>query len=510
MTTSYPVTPISGRHLRRLTRAATEAHGGGSATELIGEVYGIVLTIAITGSMALGAAQVLNAELRPSTIDAALDPVWLALVLSLAAMGALLSLTGRLGPLGLAGGQAAWWLPTPVDRRGLMRPRLLVGLVAAIGVGGGFGVLAGALAGAADTVAIAGVGAALAAFAMLSAAWLQVAGIGRSLPAAVSLGDALLVATPVLALVVVLLDPAPPSGLSGAVLLGLTVVLAVLCVVLLAVTDRRLNDISGAVLRARGAVTAHAAGAATSLDTRELGRALSMTAQSDSRRRSAAFAWVRNPVSALVTGDALVTLRSRRHVIAIVTTALIPIVVTLAGWASWATVIAILAGGYPAALSTAEGARRAEIAPVLDRAFPVDARIVRRIRLIWPTAVMVLWTGLVLGCWAVLSGLSPWQWLPLATVAGPVFAAGAVRGAYRKPTDWSQPLISNPMGPPIPPGLVGTISRGPDVVVICLLPVILGVVAVAQPGTLLPWQLAATLVALAIAAYVPNPKRGTS
>ncbi|MFV0426279.1 MAG: DUF6297 family protein [Beutenbergiaceae bacterium] len=499
--------PVSGRALRRLTRTAMQAHGGGSVTEMIGEAYGIVLTIVITGSLALGAAQVLNAQLRPSTIETTLHPVWLAVILAVASLGAVMSLSGRLGPLGMAGGQAAWWLPTPVDRRGLLRPRLVTGVLVAFGAGAGAGALIGALAGGQGSAVLmaAGVGAGGSLVALLVAAWLQVAGFGRSVPLAVTIGDAMVVCAPVAALGVAVGRPAPPTGIAAATLAVAAAALMVVAVGMLALTDRRLDDISGAVLRARGAVTAHAAGAATSLDTRELGRALTITSERDSRRRSVAFGWVRGPISALVTGDALLTLRSRRQMIALVATVLIPVVVTLAGWASWTAVLAVLVGGYPAALSATEGARRAEIAPVLDRSFPLDAKVVRRVRLIWPAAVTMVWTVVSVGTWALLSGMALWPWLVLAVVAGPVFAAGAIRGAYRKPTDWSAPLISNPMGPPIPPGLVGAISRGPDIVVICLLPLILGIVAVAAPATLLPWQLMATLVAVAIATHVPNP-----
>src|SRR5690606_39348799 len=88
--------------------------------------------------------------------------------------------------------------------------------------------------------------------------------------------------------------------------------------------------------------TAYAAGAVTSLDTRELGRALTITAQRDARSRSVDLAWVRGPVSALVTGDAVLTLRSRRHVIAVVVWALVPVVVTLAGWPGWAVAAALI------------------------------------------------------------------------------------------------------------------------------------------------------------------------
>lgn len=498
----------SGRELRQLTRAATESHGGGSVGELVSEVYTVVFSLVVTGAVAVGVMEMLNTTLRPSTAQEALHPSWLALAFALVAFGAALSLFGRLGPLGVGGGQAAWWLPTPADRRGLLRPRLVVLTLVAAAVGAAVGVLTGALGAesGAGLGAAAAVGGAVGALAVLGVARAQVAGVGRSAHPAVAIGEGLVVAAPLLALVVVLVRPDAIRTPSTAVLAAALAVLLVVAAALLLDTDRRLDAISGAELRERGAVTSYAAGAVTSLDTRELGRALSITSQPDSRRRSLAFGWVRGPWAALVTGDVLVTLRARRHVIAIVVWAVVPVVVTLAGWPSWAALVALIVSGYAAALATAEGARRAEMAPVLDRVFAIPAQTVRRVRLIWPGVVMVLWTAVTVGVWAGLSGLGVVAWLPLAVVAGPVFAAGAVRGAYRKPADWSKPLVANPMGPPIPPGLFGAIAKGPDIVIICLIPLILGMVAVASPEALLFWQVAATMIALAIAAHVPDPK----
>lgn len=505
-----PQPPISGRELRALTRTATEAHGGGSVGEVFGEVYTIVFSLVVSIAVAFGLVQALNTGLRPTTTEANLDPGWLALVVGLVAVGTGISLAGRFGPLGMAGGQSAWWLPTPADRRGLLRPRLLavagVALVTGAVVGAAVGLLGGAEG--AEPWSAAAVGGTLGTATVLLVARLQVRrrGRGRGPHPAVAVGELLMLVGPLLALAVVLLTPPPPTARTSLELGLVAAAFAVTSVGLLLDVDRRLDAVSGSDLRERGAVTAYAAGAAQSLDTRELGRALSITAQPDARRRSVSFDWVRGPVSAIVTGDALVTLRSRRQVIGVLTSVLIPVVVALSGWASWTMVVAVIAAGYGGALATAEGARRAEMAPVLDRAFPIDASSIRRIRLIWPMTVSALWTAITVGTWAVLSGLDPIAWVPLALVAGPTLAAGAVRGAYRQPTDWSKPLLSNPMGPPIPPGLFSTFSRGPDIVLLCLIPLILGMVAVASPVTLFPWQLCTTLIALAIAAHVRDPK----
>src|SRR5699024_10632013 len=77
---------------------------------------------------------------------------------------------------------------------------------------------------------------------------------------------------------------------------------------------------------------------------------------------------------------------------------LVPLV---AGWSSGLAVVAYLIGGYVAALATGEGARLAEVAPVLDRSFPLEAVMVRRVRVLWPLLVLSLWNLLVSAGWGV-------------------------------------------------------------------------------------------------------------
>lgn len=499
---------MDGRAVRRLTRQAMRSHGGGKLSELVGEVYTVVFSVLVAVAVVLGVVETLNASLRDTgAASQALHPSWLALVAGIAVIGATTGLASRLGPLGVGGGQASWWLPLPAERRGLLRPRMRVVVALALAVGALTGLLVGVLAGGGEAALeglLAGTAVALAAAGLVVA--VQVRGFRGRLHPAVRVGEALVLASPALALAVVLSGPAPLRlpELAGVGNLIVVAGLLVVGAVLLVVADRRLDHVSGIDLRARGAVTQYAAGAATSLDTRELGRALSVVAQPDARRRSSRLAWVRGPVSAIVTGDALVMLRSWRHVLQVLVTALVPVAVALTGWSAWTVAPAVLLAGYVGALATAEGARRAEMAPVLDRAFPVEASQVRRLRLLWPLAVMVVWTAAVLGIWSGVTGLGVLPWLPLAVVAAPAFAAGVVRGAYRKPTDWSKPLVSNPFGPPIPPGLFGTVSRGPDVMVVGLIPLILGLVAVASPLDLLPWQLLTSAIACAIAVHVPS------
>src|SRR5699024_7853123 len=97
-----------------------------------------------------------------------LAPEWLVLLGAFSVIAALTSLTARLGPVALPPARATWWLPLPVDRRGLLRPASLLWSAVAAVTGA---VLGAALAltsggGTAVIVAVVPAGAALAACAV--------------------------------------------------------------------------------------------------------------------------------------------------------------------------------------------------------------------------------------------------------------------------------------------------------------------------------------------------------
>lgn len=501
-----PQEALSGVELRRLTRKATEAHGGGRVSELIGEVYSILVAGGIAWLVVIGAVQALGMETGAATAQvAAADPGWLGLGATLLSAGILLSLFARLGPMAIGAGPATWWLPMPADRAGLLRPRLLAMPAAAVVVGLALGAASGSVAATEEllptvlwsmlTGAVTGAVAALACVAGQIRLGTQ---RPRRVRPLVLAGDGLVVAGPLLALGVALLRP--PSLDLIAVLAPLAAVLGVALVVLAWWCWRGLERLSGHELRQRGAVTGHAAGAVTSLDTRELGRALSAPGLPRNRRRSASFGWVYGPTLALVAGDATMMLRSPRHVIQVGVAAAIALVPLAAGWAPGLTALAFVVGGYVAALATGEGARQAEMAPVLDRSYPLEAQTVRRVRALWPLLVLTVWCLGITAVWGVAYGETA-GWLLMGLFAAPTFAAGVLRGAYRKPPDWSKPLIPGPAGP-MAPGIVTAFSRGPDVVMICIIPLLVAALATGPTTVVLFIQMATSLLALAIATYV--------
>jgi len=492
----------TGRSIRRYTAAATNLRSGASVGELLGDVYYVVITTAIGIGMALGIAGQLRASLpagAPATAGtSSLSLPGLVVVLVVGLAGVLLSLAGRLGPVGSAAAEATWWLGLPVDRRGLLRPSarrlpLLAAVVGAVVVG----VLDGGLLGDhhGGQVVVASLAAALGSAALVLAASLAQTFDARR--GATSLvGDLVLAAAPVLAVLGVVLGW-HPAGLP-AIPLWSVAVLALAVAALAVVVDRRLDDIPSRSLRVSGSVASQAAGAVVSMDSRELGRALTDSAAAPRRRRSARFGLVRGPVSALISADATVLVRSVRHLVQIVVAALVPVLVgvvpQLAGRLGFA--IALVVAGSVAMTATGEGARRAEMAPVLDRLLPLAAREVRRLRMVVPGIVMLAWSLVAFGAVGAWAG-DLTSWLTLGVVSTPVWAGAAVRAAYRPAPDWGGALVSTPMGA-LPAGVTMVLARGPDVVVLGLVPVLIAVALGHVPSAVVIAQVAVSAIVFAV------------
>lgn len=492
------------RSIRKFTAQAGNARGGASFGSLMSDVYYAVISLAIGIGIALGFAQAMRVALPPAPDVAppqGLSLAALVVVILVALAGVLLSLAGRLGPVGAGGAEAAWWLSLPVDRRGLLRPAsrrlpIVAAFVGAVVVtlldagllsDTGGRLLRVALASAFGAAAI-----------VLVAGVLQSAGVPRRTTALV--GDLLLAAAPVCAVVLAVMGweldelPGPPWAL----VVGLAVVVAGLVVLV----DRRLGRMPERSLRESGSVASQAVGAVVSMDSRELGRALTDGAAPSARRWVSRLRTARGPASALVTADLVVLRRSARHMVQLVVAALVPVLAsTVPQLASPAGVLlAVLVSGYVAMSATGEGARRAEMAPVLDRLLPLEAKEVRRLRMVVPAVAMLLWSLVAFAAIGRWTGDIP-GWLALGIASTPVWAAGAVRSSYRPAPDWGGALVSTPFGA-LPTGVGSVLARGPDVVVLGLLPVWIAILLRTVSTPLLFVQVVLSVIAVAVASSV--------
>ncbi len=495
----------SGRAVRALTSRAARTRTGAGWGALLSDVYTFVLSLAIGLSISISAAERLGEAWRPPPGTASgpvvIDPEWLAALAALALVGGLLSIASRLGPVSLGAPQAAWWLPMPVDRRTLLRPsalRLPLGTAAAGGLASAvLAVLALPERDVSHVLRVAATSALVSALVALLAGLAQTAGVTRRV--VTSIGDGAVAAAPVLAVVIAVSGPTAPADVTVPLIVlvtgaGLVAAAAVLL-------DRRLPRIRDRDIRERGAVAGRALTAAVSLDSRELGSALSDASRRQRRSRSLGLGVVRGPATALITSDWLLLARSPRHLLQVAVAACLPIAVVLSGTPSAALLAPmLLVGGYAASLATAEGARRAEVAPVLDRILPLGADVARRLRAVVPGAVMAVWTLVVFGVLAVRR--DDVAWLVLGLLATPVWAGAAVRAAYRPRPDWSGALVATPAGA-LPPGAAGVLARGVDATVLGMVPVIVALVIGAVPPAMVALQVFASLVVFWVGTRLP-------
>lgn len=494
----------AARSIRRFTAAAGRARAGASLGSLLGDVYYAVISVAIGAAVAFGVAQQVRSSLPPAPDvppPTSLSLPALVVLALLAAGGVLVSLAGRLGPVGAGGAESAWWLGLPVDRRGLLRPaaRRLPVLGAIVGAALVALLDAGLLGDApARVVRAAAAGLLVSALLVLLATVLQSAGVPRRRVALV--GDLVLAVSAVLAVALAFggthlgaLPVLPWPALVG----GAVVVAALAWLV-----DRRLDRIPARSLRESGSVATQAVGAVMSLDSRELGRALTAGSTAPTRRWVSRLRLVRGPATALVGADLAQLRRSPRHLVQLVVAALLPWLATVVPQLEGVggVLVALLVGGGVAASAVAEGARQGEMNPILDRLLPLPAKTVRRLRMVVPGVAMLAWSLLAfgaLGRWAGSTG----DWLALGVVGTPVWAAAAVRAAYRPGPNWSKPLVATPLGA-LPTGVASVIARGPDLVVLALIPTWIAVVLRAVTPTLLLVQVAGSAVAVAVASSI--------
>jgi hypothetical protein len=502
----------SGAAVRRFTRRATAALADTSWISRTGDLLSGLTSAGIFVALCGGTVSSLREQIaaRPSAGSAVLPGGLTAAAVAVAVVGGLVALFARLGPVSATPATAAWWLPLPAGRRGLLRGELrrVLVLAAATAVVVGVpvvltmtrtldGVLAGLAAGGLLAVVAVGV-----------LVVRQAGGAGRWVPGLAGAVTVLAVAGPAaIGCLAAAVGARVPWGagwsssapLTGGVLIGL---LAVAVVSVLA-ADRRLGSLPAGALRASGETVQYATASVFSLDTRELGRALRTTVRRP--RRRPAWRWVRDPWHAVVAGDLAVLTRSPVRWGQLLLGAALPVLAARTqGPAELPALmaVAVVLGWGIAATALGEPSRRASAAPAADRALPMGAAAVVRARALVPVAVLAV----VCGISALLVGQgtgSAAAWLALGVAAAPAWAGAAVRAGYRPDLDWSGPVLASPMGA-VPVGVSATLLRGPDVGVLgTVLALLLGSVPPVLIGVQLLWSLALA----AFAVETARPKR---
>jgi len=475
-----PALELSGRQVRRLTRRAAAARADTGVFARIGDALGYLATAGAIVAFLGGSMQSFHGRLAFARGPAAGHPLpgqLTAVAVGVMALGGLVFLLDRLGPVNTTPPAAAWWLPLPAGRRGLLLGQLTrtSGIVVAGAALAALGPVLTLVHAPTAAAVLAGLGwaAAPAALAVAGTALLQTRGRGGLLAAPAG-ALAVLVGLALLALATV--DAVAPRGLrlpaGGAVPVAAEVAVAALAVLLFPAAALGLDRLSAAQLRARGAVAGFAAASVLSLDARDLGRALAGPVRTP--RRSRRFALVRRPWQALCAADLAVLGRNRLRWSQLALAVVLPVLVAHLPFAGsvplliWAGCVAgwLLAGSAAGA-----PARAAQAAPAIDRLLPLSTAEVVRARFAVPLAVLVA----VCGATGSLLGLGTGAvggWTAVALAGAPAWAAAALRGAYRPDLDWSGELLATPVGP-VPVGVLATLVQGVDVGVVGSLPLVL-------------------------------------
>ncbi len=500
---SDPDELLTGRELRRLTARAAAARADAGPGEIVVDVAYALVSVALATGWVVGLASMLRSTLATAAPAGGPPVLGPGAVQALGTTALLAFLTGtavRLGPVGAGGGGVRWWVPTPADRRGLVSPSFARALVLGAGLGA-LGSTVVAVAAGLDAVPALRAGATGGALGLLLVA---VAGLAQPSARAAGLlaraSDVAVAAVPVagLALVVAGRPGLPPLGAPLLVVLGLLAVAALLVLR----WWRGLESLGATVLRAQSAVADQVGGAVLSFDTRDLGRALRRAGAARVRvRRPHRFAAVRGPVGAVVAADLVLLGRSPSALAQLVGLAALTVVAQqVPGLGSGFGLFALLVvAGLGAAVLGAEGARTAEMAPVVDALVPLRARWTRLARGVVPTLTAT--ACLVAGAAPLALGTGDARWLGVAVLAAVVQGAAAVRSAYREPPDWGGPLLATPSGG-LPTGAAAVLRKGPDVAVLGAVP--LGVaLLVGTPGWgVVVAQALAAVVAVAVATHV--------
>ncbi|GAA4366836.1 DUF6297 family protein [Paeniglutamicibacter cryotolerans] len=513
------------------SRTAEREAKRGRFGERAADAYMAVLALFMVVLFATGIAQAFTQNFRTGLEGGLLrpglgvvPPASAASALLMVALLAMLSLFSRLGPSAVDRAQGFWWLSLPVRRTPflarLLRQRLVwiiaLGLVlwiplgialldagqrlpAAVGIGLGalcLGLMLAVLALIAAVAQFAG-----------RARWIRGGlGFGTTALALVYALDAVLHAAghPGLERLWAVLPVSWPAAAQGGAW-WIVPALAASVAGLFAYVAPRLERNSSRELMARGASSAHAGAALAMLDTKVLGSAIEQAGAHESRRQAAqresirrrgsdAFgrmlpaALARGPLGALMRAEALVLLRTGSVWSSLAAGLLLPVAGTLAVGAGQPVALCtlVLIGACIAAKGAGAAAAQAADVPALDSIIPLGRGAIRRahgavagILLAVYGAVLAAYLG-----WAVaLDGRSVGLLVAIGVLAGIGLAAGTVRLAYRPGLDWGSVMVLALMNKATQP-LLAHFTRGYDVMVLAVIPLLVGLFLAPVPPML--------------------------
>lgn len=465
---------------------------------LFGLVLVVVLVLPVVGRVV-------------ASVPGGADPVragaGLALIALVLAGG--LALARAVGPLGVSAADASWLVLSPLPRREVLAPALLLVAAVAVFLGAGAGLgLAGAVgAPGAEAVVprlavsvVAGVSWALSGAALTVSAQASQAWEGR----VVALIAALVLAAVVLAVMSVGPGRGALSFLAAAPVPVWTAAACASVVVAAAAVGGAWR--AAARVPARAVLAAShragvAAGAVAGLDA----GALTWIAE-DARWRSRSLRSRRWPgwlggAAAVAWADWRRLGRGRGRLVWAAASAVLPALAGRAGLGEAGVLLVLAFGAVAVAATGTAGARRDAGDAALARLLGAGPRALLAARSVLPALLGGAWLSAALALVGPVGEGGP-LW-PLGVLCAPALAAGALRMARRRPVEHTAPVVDTPLGP-VPLGPLRWALTGADLAALGCVPALVAWAAGAS-GPLFAAQ--AVAGAAVLAAYCAAPRR---
>ncbi|MFG1812570.1 DUF6297 family protein [Kribbella sp. NPDC049174] len=471
----------ASRSLRAWMRKTRRRRADRSFWQIFEDVYLVAFTLAMLGATGGNVLRQLNENAARCMSWSCMElSYYLPFILVPLLVATTLRMLLSVGPVSASRATGFWLLATPVDRRALLRPtyRAVIAIVAVTGL------LVSVIAWTLLGWPMLGIGEASVVTASLLVCvacvtvWAQQSQVRTRWTLRVA--DLLLIVAAIPAVwlatrsepegqianvVIAQWGPVEPDTLltleqARLLVIGLVCLAVVLAIVI--ATARTLPKLNRTTVIAGGELLAGLAGAASSLDISMLadvvsGRHWRLKGRVHSHRGRGSRG------AALVHREFLRILRWPRRLVIGFALLVVPYAVAGTGLD---VLVPIAAGfaGFVAVRPLMDGLRSVCRSTGLVRALGMDLRELRVIMAVVPAGVTALWVLLALP--ALSNGAAAF-----AVAAGII--SGTVRQASARPPSYAGPLVASPMGA-IPPGLFSQPIRGFDLLLLCLVPVLLG------------------------------------
>lgn len=460
-----------GRALRRQMRSWRRERADTTLYEQLSEAYVWVFSAVVISAMSISALIQTRVNVAAECTTAACGDARTSLLWpsTLGALALVAAVAGVLGPVMVTPAAGSWLLSAPIDRRPVLRGRLLLASAASALSCGAAVAVSGLLAGL-PPVALTywACGAALAAAGMtaLAAHWQQ-----RPQHRARDAALVLAAIAWVWALLITM-SRAPRTGTAwidgpwGVTFVGIS---AVAAVALSLWALRQVTALRRADLTASGSVLSSMSGALAGLDFTLaydvlVARKWRTVATVRPVRRGPGGAW------AILWRDVVRLRRSPGPVTAFAAMLIVPYVLVALGLDLAIIPISALTALF-GGLWLFPALRTVATSPGLVRCFPIPVALVRAATLAVPGGVVILWSLAAAPAMSHGSDGTAGEPFVIALAVGAAAVAAIARLLLAGPPNYSMPLVTSPAGA-IPPGLIVSSARGFDVLALLTIPLL--------------------------------------